>query len=218
MFYLVFVFQILKHWNNYLVIKMLSGTHANPPSVLLHASSGHGQWPPAPQRGVWGLSSGTWCWRTSPCRCQHRSQPQSLLGKIDHGSDMVNWKPSTVALQHQIKQEKSMQTCYQLFSKLHLPTKPSGPTSFKAILSARMEELPWAMLANGPAWTNTGFPCRFRWLTCDTIPITQGNVIPLACRKVWIIKIQTDILNQQQPNGMQIARFVYWFIERPLQI
>lgn len=53
-------------------------------------------------------------------------------------------------------------------SVLCLPTKPSGPTSFRAILSARMEELPWAMLANGPAWTNTGFPCRFRWFTCNT--------------------------------------------------
>ena len=26
------------------------------------------------------------------------------------------------------------------------------------ILSARMEELPWAMFAKGPAWTNTGVP------------------------------------------------------------
>ncbi len=40
----------------------------------------------------------------------------------------------------------------------NIPTKPSFPTNFKAILSARMEEFPWAMLANGPAWTNTGVP------------------------------------------------------------
>lgn len=39
-------------------------------------------------------------------------------------------------------------------------TNPSSPTSFRAILSARIEELPWAMLANGPAWTNTGVPSK----------------------------------------------------------
>ena len=39
-------------------------------------------------------------------------------------------------------------------------TKPSLPTSLRAILSARMEELPWAMLAKGPAWTKTGVPSR----------------------------------------------------------
>lgn len=39
-----------------------------------------------------------------------------------------------------------------------LPTNPCGPTSFKAILSAKMEEFPWAMLAKGPACTNTGVP------------------------------------------------------------
>lgn len=45
-----------------------------------------------------------------------------------------------------------------------LPTKPSRPTSFKASLSASTEELPWAMLAKGPAWTNTGVPCNNqRW-------------------------------------------------------
>lgn len=41
-----------------------------------------------------------------------------------------------------------------------LPTKPSRPTNFKASLSASTEELPWAMLAKGPAWTNTGVPCN----------------------------------------------------------
>lgn len=44
------------------------------------------------------------------------------------------------------------------------PTNPSGPTSLSAILSAMMEELPWAMLANGPAWTNTGVPCEVNTL------------------------------------------------------
>lgn len=43
-----------------------------------------------------------------------------------------------------------------------LPTNPSSPTSFKAILSANTEELPWAMLAKGPACTNTGVPYRNR--------------------------------------------------------
>lgn len=38
------------------------------------------------------------------------------------------------------------------------PTNPSLPTSFRAILSASTEELPWAMLAKGPACTNTGVP------------------------------------------------------------
>jgi hypothetical protein len=33
----------------------------------------------------------------------------------------------------------------------YLHTNPSGPTSFNAILSASIDELPWAMLANGPA-------------------------------------------------------------------
>ena len=37
---------------------------------------------------------------------------------------------------------------------------PPSPTSFSPILSAKMEELPWAMLANGPACTNTGVPSR----------------------------------------------------------
>jgi len=40
----------------------------------------------------------------------------------------------------------------------YLQTNPFGPTSFKAILSARMEEFPWAMLAKGPACTKTGVP------------------------------------------------------------
>ena len=48
----------------------------------------------------------------------------------------------------------------RLNNKTDSPTNPSGPTSFKAILSAKIEELPWAMLANGPAWTNTGVPWR----------------------------------------------------------
>lgn len=38
------------------------------------------------------------------------------------------------------------------------PTKPPGPTSFRAILSARMDELPWAMSADGLVWINTGVP------------------------------------------------------------
>lgn len=33
----------------------------------------------------------------------------------------------------------------------HLPTKPSLPTSFSAILSANREEFPCAILAKGPA-------------------------------------------------------------------
>ena len=37
-------------------------------------------------------------------------------------------------------------------------TYPSSPTSFSAIWSATIEELPCAMLANGPAWTMTGVP------------------------------------------------------------
>ena len=44
------------------------------------------------------------------------------------------------------------------FSK-YLQTNPFGPTNFKPILSARMEEFPWAMLAKGPACTKTGVPC-----------------------------------------------------------
>lgn len=43
-----------------------------------------------------------------------------------------------------------------------LPTNPSLPTSFRAILSASTEELPWAMLAKGPACTKTGVPCGSR--------------------------------------------------------
>lgn len=34
---------------------------------------------------------------------------------------------------------------------IYLPTKPFSPTSLRAILSAKMEEFPWAMLAKGPA-------------------------------------------------------------------
>ena len=41
---------------------------------------------------------------------------------------------------------------------MYLQTNPFGPTNFKAILSARMEEFPWAMLAKGPACTKTGVP------------------------------------------------------------
>mmetsp|Transcript_5714 Transcript_5714/g.16333 ORF Transcript_5714/g.16333 Transcript_5714/m.16333 type:complete len:234 (-) Transcript_5714:819-1520(-) len=39
-------------------------------------------------------------------------------------------------------------------------TSPSRPTSFKAIMSATTDELPCAMLANGPACTKTGVSSR----------------------------------------------------------
>ena len=41
---------------------------------------------------------------------------------------------------------------------VNVPTTPSSPTNFRAILSAKMDEFPWAMLANGPACTKTGVP------------------------------------------------------------
>lgn len=58
------------------------------PLVLPRASLGLGLWPPAPPRGVSGLSIGTWCWRTFPCRCLHQSPPRSLgvSGKPGTGS------------------------------------------------------------------------------------------------------------------------------------
>mmetsp|Transcript_19119 Transcript_19119/g.62755 ORF Transcript_19119/g.62755 Transcript_19119/m.62755 type:complete len:268 (-) Transcript_19119:541-1344(-) len=37
-------------------------------------------------------------------------------------------------------------------------TKPSSPTNFRPTLSATTDELPWAMLAKGPACTSTGVP------------------------------------------------------------
>ena len=40
-----------------------------------------------------------------------------------------------------------------------LPTKPSGPTILRAMRSATIEELPWAMFAKGPACTRAGVPC-----------------------------------------------------------
>lgn len=39
-------------------------------------------------------------------------------------------------------------------------TKPFSPTNFNPMRSATTEEHPWAMLAKGPAWTNTGVPSR----------------------------------------------------------
>lgn len=41
---------------------------------------------------------------------------------------------------------------------IYLPTNPFSPTNLRAILSAKTEEFPCAMLAKGPAWTNTGVP------------------------------------------------------------
>mmetsp|Transcript_13934 Transcript_13934/g.30741 ORF Transcript_13934/g.30741 Transcript_13934/m.30741 type:complete len:327 (-) Transcript_13934:299-1279(-) len=46
--------------------------------------------------------------------------------------------------------------------------KPSGPTTFRAIWSAMMDELPWAMLAKGPACTNTG--------VCSTVCMAVGAI------------------------------------------
>lgn len=61
--------------------------------VLLHASLELGWSPPTPQHEASGPSSGTWCWRTSPCRCQHRSQLLSLL-HISDTSRKVYQNPS----------------------------------------------------------------------------------------------------------------------------
>mmetsp|Transcript_2029 Transcript_2029/g.7063 ORF Transcript_2029/g.7063 Transcript_2029/m.7063 type:complete len:359 (+) Transcript_2029:534-1610(+) len=44
--------------------------------------------------------------------------------------------------------------------------KPSGPASLSASWSATMDELPWAMLAKGPACTNTG--------VCSTVCMSVG--------------------------------------------
>lgn len=42
----------------------------------------------------------------------------------------------------------------------YVQTNPFGPTSFNAILSARMDELPCAIFAKGPACTKTGLPYK----------------------------------------------------------
>ena len=55
--------------------------------------------------------------------------------------------------------DKHTHTVYALILQKYSPTNPSGPTSLSAIRSAMVEEFPCAMLANGPAWTNTGVPC-----------------------------------------------------------
>ena len=46
-------------------------------------------------------------------------------------------------------------------------TNPWFPTSLRAILSAKIDEFPWAMLANGPAWTKTGVP---------SVDVVQGHI------------------------------------------
>ena len=62
------------------------------------------------------------------------------------------------------------------------PTNPFSPTILRASLSAKMEELPWAMLAKGPACTNTGVPCTQHTLYSDTQQIiTDTTHTDTAC-------------------------------------
>lgn len=52
----------------------------------------------------------------------------------------------------------------------------TSPTSFRATLSATMDELPCAMLANGPAWTSTG--------VCSAVCIRVGFIASfVTCRR-----------------------------------
>mmetsp|Transcript_27402 Transcript_27402/g.71922 ORF Transcript_27402/g.71922 Transcript_27402/m.71922 type:complete len:343 (+) Transcript_27402:644-1672(+) len=60
-------------------------------------------------------------------------------------------------------------------------TNPSWPTSLRATLSAMMDELPTAMLANGPACTNTGVPsivCISVGCTTSLSRIASAPVMP----------------------------------------
>lgn len=50
-----------------------------------------------------------------------------------------------------MKKGKSLPEKQTNKKQTHLPTKPSLPTSFSAILSANTEEFPCAILAKGPA-------------------------------------------------------------------
>lgn len=158
----------------YFVIRLLRKTHCWSSSMHLQGSDGgHQHHHVGPGAGVATLDVeellhadvGT---EASLHHCGHKGQFSYRITAVRNN----HWITEPTCI------DENMST-REPFSRLHLPTKPSGPTSFKAILSAWMEELPWAMLANGPAWTNTGVPCRSRRLTCDTKPITQGNFFSL---------------------------------------
>lgn len=113
--------------------------------------------------------------------------PASVTKKIDEKS--VNNKghnlfKNGIKLKHAHQNKSRITSNYNFIVKLftfstllllrsyknnihNLPTNPFSPTSFNAILSAIMEEFPWAMFAKGPACTNTGVPwIHTKWNHC----------------------------------------------------
>jgi len=82
-------------------------------------------------------------------------------------------------------------------------TYPSGPTSLSAILSATIDELPWAMLANGPACTNTGVPsrvCMSVGLTASFMRTVIAPATPKSSAVTGILGSFLDDATTMRPN------------------
>ena len=73
-------------------------------------------------------------------------------------------------------------------------TKPVSPTSLRAIWSDRMEEFPCAMLAKGPACTNTGFPsvceCACVCVCVYVCVCVCVCVCVRVCTRVWCVYVE----------------------------
>ena len=129
---------------------------------------------------------------TSTTTCGRRPEYRHLMLK-NFSIPMSAPNPASVTVRTKatVKMLPQLPWCWKknglsLILQKYLPTNPSGPTSLSAILSAMMEEFPCAMLANGPAWTNTGVPCGKQDIMSKAAnPASKGTIRSRGTKISW---------------------------------
>mmetsp|Transcript_3120 Transcript_3120/g.9608 ORF Transcript_3120/g.9608 Transcript_3120/m.9608 type:complete len:345 (-) Transcript_3120:385-1419(-) len=81
-------------------------------------------------------------------------------------------------------------------------TKPSGPASLSATSSATMDELPWAMFANGPACTSTGVPST----VCISVGISASRISTVSAPPTPRSSAVTGAPARELPMTMRPSR------------